>query len=77
MPWGPIEEQRFFNRITHKDQRTPEDNQRGERRPASSPGRRGQRPVASVGTAEEAIALGMSWVAGEAPRRQQRRGYND
>ena len=70
MPLGPIEEQRIFlkNRKTHKGQRTPEGNRRGERRPASSPGRRGQRPVVSAGTAEEAIALGMSWVAGAAPK---------
>ena len=52
----------------HKGQRTPEGNQRGERRPASSPGCRGQRPIVSAGTAEEAIALGMSWVAGAAPK---------
>ena len=54
------------NRITHKGHRTPEGNQRGERWPASSPGCRGQRPIISAGTAEEAIALGTSWVAGVA-----------
>ena len=56
------------NRITHKGQRTPEGNQRGERRPTSSPWRRGQRPIVSAGTVEEAIALGTSWVAGAAPK---------
>ena len=63
-----------------KGQRIPEGNQRGERRPASSPGRRGQRPIVSAGTAEGAIALAITLVAGthpEAPRRQRRRGYSD
>ena len=54
-------------RTTHKGQRTPEGSQRGERWPAS-PGRRGQRPIFSAGTAEEAIALGPSWVAGAGPQ---------
>ena len=56
------------NRITHKGQRIPEGNPRGERRPASCPGRCGQRPDVSAGTAEETIALGRSWVAGAAPK---------
>ena len=56
------------NRITYKGQRTPGDNQRGERRPASSLGRRGQRPIVSAGTAEEAIVLGTSWGPGAAPK---------
>ena len=66
------------NRITHKGQRTPEGHQGGERWPASSPGRRGQRPIVSAGTAVEAIALGTPWVAGAAPKphaKQPRRGY--
>ena len=54
--------------VTHKGQRTSEGNQRGKRRPASSTGGRGQRPIGSAGTAEEAIALGMSWMAGVAPK---------
>ena len=37
----------------------------------SSPGRRGQRPIISAGTAEEAIALATSWVAGAAPKPTQ------
>ena len=41
---------------------------RGERRPASSPGRRGQSPFFSAGTFEDAIALGTSWVAGVTPK---------
>ena len=72
MPLGPIAYQgiAYFakNRLTHKGQRTPEGNQRGERRPAYSPGRRGQRPIVSAGTAEEAVALGMSRMAGAAPK---------
>ena len=69
-PLDPIEEQRSKkqNRITHMGQRTPEGNQLAERWPASSPGRRGQRPIVSAGTAEEAIALGTSWVAAATPK---------
>ena len=55
--------------MTDRGQRTPEGNQRGKRRPASSRGRRGQRPIVSPSTAEEPIALGMSWVAGGPPER--------
>ena len=51
-----------------KDQRTPEGNRRGERRPVLFSGRRGQWPVVSSGTDEEAIAHGTSWVAVAAPR---------
>ena len=58
----------FSDRKTHEGQRTQEGNQRGDRRPASSPGHRGQRPVVSAGTAEEATALGMSWVTDTAPK---------
>ena len=35
----------------------------------SSPGRRGQRPIVSARTGEEAIDLGMSWVADAALQR--------
>ena len=58
----------FLDRVTHKGQRTSYGNQRGERRPASSPGRRGQRPFVFAGTSEEAIALGMSWLGSTAPK---------
>ena len=81
MRLSPIEEWRIFvgkNRLTDRGQRTPEGNQRGERPLASYPGRRGQRPIVSAGSAEMAIAhvLG-GWRSPEAPRRQQRKGYSD
>ena len=56
------------NSVFEKNWITHESNQRGELRPASSPRRRDQRPIISAGTAEEAIALGTSWVAGAAPK---------
>ena len=44
----------------------------------SFPGRRGQRPIISAGTAEEAIALcGTSWVAGAAPKPHARSSDGD
>ena len=54
--------------ITHKGPQTREANQRGERRPASSPGHRGQWQIVSAGTAGEAIALETPCVAGTATR---------
>ena len=61
-------------------QETPVGNQRGERRNASSPERRGQRQARFASVGWEAIALGMSWVGWHRPkarRGQQRRGYSD
>ena len=63
---GPTEERRFFvERITHdKGQRTPERNQRGERRPASPPGRREQRPFYLPGPPKSLSLLGCrGWLA--------------
>ena len=51
-----------LNSNNAQGQETPVGNQRGERRSASSPGRRGQRHTRFGIVRKEAIALGMSWV---------------
>ena len=67
-------------RITHNGQEAPAGNQRGRRRQASSPERRGCRQIFFAGTGEEGVGLGISWVvwrSTEALRGQQRQGYSD